>query len=240
MSGRGDGAGGMQHHVLHGPAFSALRVDLSAGESILAQPGSMIAMTPGFTVAVRAGVHMRGGRGLVRGIRSLFGGESFFTVVYTAKRDDQHVILAPDHMGEIRGIDTTAEEGWLLTRGAFLACGPDVGFGLHNAGMQGLLATRGLFFLKTMHAGTVFVTSYGGLVEQVLADGERFVLDNRNIVAFSDGMPFESVVLAGSLKDSVLSGEGFVVRFTGPGRILYQTRARPALGLLRGLVQSII
>jgi uncharacterized protein (AIM24 family) len=106
--------------------------------------------------------------------------------------------------------------------------------------MQGMLATRGLFFLKTVGTGTIFVTSYGGIVEQSLAAGERFVLDNRNIVAFSDGMPFESVVLAGSLKDSFLSGEGFVVRFTGPGRVLYQTRARPSLGLLRGLVQSLI
>ena len=127
-----------------------------------------------------------------------------------------------------------------MARGAFLACGPEVGFSLHNAGMQGMLATRGLFFLKTVGTGTIFVTSYGGIVEQSLAAGERFVLDNRNIVAFSDGMPFESVVLAGSLKDSFLSGEGFVVRFTGPGRVLYQTRARPSLGLLRGLVQSLI
>jgi uncharacterized protein (TIGR00266 family) len=219
----------MRHEVLHAPAFSALRLDLSAGGSVLAQPGSMIAMTPGFTVEVRAGIHLR----------SLFGGESFFTVVYTAKRDDQHVILAPDQMGEIRAMATTAEEGLLLARGGFLACGPEVGFDLHNAGMQGLLATRGLFFLRTRGAGTIFVSSYGGLVEQTLAAGERFVLDNRNIVAFSDGMAFESVVLAGSLKDSVLSGEGFVVRFTGPGRVLYQTRARPAIGLLRGLVQSI-
>jgi len=240
VSETGDGAASRRHDVLHGPAFSALRIDLAAGESILAQPGSMIAMTPGFTVDVRAGVHMQGGRGLVRGLRSLFGGESFFTVVYTAKRDGQHIMLAPDQMGEIRALETTAAEGLLLTRGAFLACGPEMGFGLHNAGMRGLLATRGLFFLKTLGAGTIFVTSYGGLVEQSLAVGERFVLDNRNIVAFSDGMPFESVVLAGSLKDSVLSGEGFVVRFTGPGRALYQTRARPALGLLRGLVQSIV
>jgi uncharacterized protein (TIGR00266 family) len=230
----------MRHEVLHAPAFSALRLDLSAGGSVLAQPGSMIAMTPGFTVEVRAGIHMQGRRGIVRGLRSLFGGESFFTVVYTAKRDDQHVILAPDQMGEIRAMATTAEEGLLLARGGFLACGPEVGFDLHNAGMQGLLATRGLFFLRTRGAGTIFVSSYGGLVEQTLAAGERFVLDNRNIVAFSDGMALESVVLAGSLKDSVLSGEGFVVRFTGPGRVLYQTRARPAIGLLRGLVQSII
>lgn len=230
----------MRHEVLHGPAFSALRLDMAAGESILAQPGAMLAMTPGYTVDVRAGMHMEGRRGLARGLRSLFGGESFFTVAYTAKRDDQHLVLAPDQMGEIRPLETASDRGLLLARGAFLACGPEVGFGLHNAGVQGMLATRGLFFLKTLGSGTIFVTSYGGIVEQPLADGERFVLDNRNIVAFSDGMPFESVVLAGSLKDSFLSGEGFVVRFTGPGRVLYQTRARPSLGLLRGLVQSLV
>jgi uncharacterized protein (TIGR00266 family) len=230
----------MRHDVLHAPAFSALRLEMREGESILAQPGSMMAMTPGFTVDVRAGVHMEGRRGLARGVRSLFGGESFFTVVYTAKRDAQHIVLGPDQMGEIRAIETNADRGLLLARGAFLACGPEVGFSLHNAGVQGMLATRGLFFLRTAGAGTIFVTSYGGIVEQSLEPGERFVLDNRNIVAFSAGMPFESVVLAGSLKDSFLSGEGFVVRFTGPGRVLYQTRARPSLGLLRGLFQSLV
>ncbi len=230
----------MRHEVLHGPAFSALRLDMAEGESVLAQPGAMLAMTPGFAIDVRAGMHMEGRRGFARGLRSLFGGESFFTVGYRAKRDDQHLVLAPDQMGEIRALEAAADDGLLLARGAFLACGPEVGFSLHNAGMQGMLATRGLFFLKTVGTGTIFVTSYGGIVEQSLAAGERFVLDNRNIVAFSDGMPFESVVLAGSLKDSFLSGEGFVVRFTGPGRVLYQTRARPSLGLLRGLVQSLI
>ncbi|MFM9058371.1 MAG: TIGR00266 family protein [Planctomycetaceae bacterium] len=230
----------MRHEVLHGPAFSALRLDVDTGQSILAQPGSMLAMTPGFTVDVRAGLHMEGRRGIARGLRSMFGGESFFTVVYTAKRSGQHIVLAPDQMGEIRALETDPAGGLLLARGAFLACGPEVSFGLHNAGVHGVLATRGLFFLKTSGAGTLFVTSYGGIVEQTLVDGERFVLDNRNIVAFSDGMPFESVVLAGSLKDSFFSGEGFVVRFTGPGRVLYQTRARPSLGLLRGLVQSIV
>lgn len=230
----------MRHGVIHGPAFSALRLDMSAGDSILAQPGSMLAMTPGLTVDVRAGLHMEGQRGVWRGVRSLFGGESFFTVVYTAKRDAQHIVLGPDHMGEIRAIETTTERGLLLARGAFLACEPAVGFTLYNAGVKGVLATHGLFFLRSAGNGTIFVTAYGGIVEQALEAGERFVLDNRNIVAFSDGMEFESVVLAGSLKDSFLSGEGFVVRFTGPGRVLYQTRARPSLGLLRGLFQSLV
>jgi hypothetical protein len=30
------------------------------------------------------------------------------------------------------------------------------------------------------------------------------------------------------------------VRFTGPGNVLYQTRARPSAGLLRGVINSVM
>lgn len=237
----------MNHAVLHGPAFSALRLELDEGSCVLAQPGSMLAMTPGFDVAVRAGLHMvRGGAGggsgvggFTGGVRSLFGGESFFTVVYSAKRPGQHLVLAPDHMGEILAVDVAGDDGMMVARGAFLACTPGLGFVLHNAGLQGMLATRGLFFLRTEGSGELFINGYGGIVEEILGAGERFVVDNRHVVAFSVGVAFESVVLAASLKDSLFSGEGFVVRFTGPGRVLYQTRARPSTGMLRGLFQTL-
>lgn len=229
----------MRHTVLHAPAFSTLRLDMVEGEAIHAQPGSMQAMTPGFNIEVKAGLHMGPKRGMLGGVRSMFGGENFFTVVYKAKRNDQHLMLAPDQMGDIRAIEVTPESGLKLARGAFLASTPELTFDLHNAGMHGVLATRGLFFLKTVGSGTLFLSSYGGIVEQPLAEGERFVLDNRNIVAFTESMVFESVVLTKSIKDSFLSGEGFVVRFTGPGKVLYQTRARPSLGLIRGFLQTL-
>lgn len=237
----------MNHAVLHGPAFSALRLELDEGSCVLAQPGSMLAMTPGFDVDVRAGLNMAGGGSGVGaftgGVRSLFGGESFFTVVYSAKRPGQHLVLAPDHLGEILAVDVAGdgagEVGMMVARGAFLACTPGLGFVLHNAGLQGMLATRGLFFLRTEGSGRLFINGYGGIVEEMLGVGERFVVDNRHVVAFSVGMAFESVVLAASLKNSFLSGEGFVVRFTGPGRVLYQTRARPSTGMLRGLFQTL-
>jgi uncharacterized protein (TIGR00266 family) len=229
----------MRHTILHAPTFSTLRLDMAEAEAIHSQPGSMQAMTPGFQIEVKAGLHMHGKRGALGGMRSLFGGENFFTVIYRAKRDGQHIMLAPEQMGEILAIDVTPETGLKLARGAFLASSPELSFDLYNAGMQGMLATRGLFFLKTVGSGTLFLSSYGGVIEQTLAEGERFVLDNRNIVAFTDTMSFESVVLTKSLKDSLFSGEGFVVRFTGPGKLIYQTRARPSIGLIRGLFQTI-
>ena len=212
---------------------------MSEGEAILAQPGAMQAMTPGFHIEVKLGLQQGEKRGVFGGMRSVFGGESFFSVIYKAKRDAQHLMLAPAQMGEIRTVEVAAEGGLLLAPGAFLACTPELGFELHYAGMKGLLATRGLFFLKTDGVGTLFLSSYGGVIEQTLAEGERFVLDNRNIVAFSHTLAYESVVLTKSLKDSFFSGEGFVVRFTGPGKLIYQTRARPSVGMIRGLFQAI-
>jgi uncharacterized protein (AIM24 family) len=39
------------------------------------------------------------------------------------------------------------------------------------------------------------------------------------------------------LKDSVLSGEGLVNRYTGPGEVIYQTRAQERKsGILTGLL----
>ena len=161
----------MLHKVLHGPTFSALRLDMTEGESILSQPGAMLAMTPGFAVEVKAGFHMEGARGLGRGVRSLFGGESFFTVVYRSKRDDQHLVLAPEQMGEIHGLEVGPDSEFLLARGAFLACSPDISFSLHNAGVHGVLATRGLFFLKTVGSGTVFAPEkVSSFVSQGLGD----------------------------------------------------------------------
>ncbi len=229
----------MKHEVLHAPSFSVLRLDMNEGETILAQPGAMQAMTPGFNIEVRMGLHMSGKKGMRGGMRSLFGGESLFTVSYSAKRDAQHIMLAPDQMGEIRQVEINPESNLLLAKGSFLACEDTVSFALHYAGAKGLLATHGLFFLRTGGTGSLYLSSYGGVIEQTLAADERIVIDNRNIVAFTDGMPFESVVLTKSTKDSFLSGEGFVVRFTGPGKVLYQTRARPSTGLLRGLVAGI-
>ena len=229
----------MKHEVVHAPAFSALRLSFDAGESVVAQPGAMQAMTTGFDMTVRAGAQMGGKRGVMASARSLMGGESLFAVTYTAKREAQELLLAPEEMGEIRALEIGSEHRLTLARGSFLACETSVSFGLTNVGLRGLMAARGLFFLQTAGSGRLFLSSFGGVLERELGQDERFVIDNRNLVAFSSQMRFEPVVLSGSLRDSLLSGEGFVVRFTGPGTVLHQTRARPSLGLFRGLLQTV-
>ena len=46
-----------------------------------------------------------------------------------------------------------------------------------------------------------------------------------------------TVKVAESIRQSYLSGEGLVNRFTGPGKLLYQTRARPSRGFFRTMLE---
>jgi uncharacterized protein (TIGR00266 family) len=226
----------MNYQILHAPTFSTLKVQCQPGDIVRAQPDSMLCMSTGFEVTAELGTQMAGKRGFGSAFRSLFAGESFFTACYAAKRADQWIELAPRDLGETKALDTRGGDRWLIASGAYLASLGEVRFELKYAGVQGLFAMRGLYYLRTVGPGDVFLASYGAVVEHTLAEGERFVVDNRHVLAFSDGMPFESVTLTKSVRHAFFSGEGFVVRFTGPGRVLYQTRARPSAGFIKSFL----
>ncbi len=226
----------MQHQIAHGPVFTTLEFECAAGETVIAQPGSMLAMTTGFELNARVGAQMQGG-GISRALRSVAVGESFFAAVYTAKRDNERLTLAPEHLGDIRALEVDASHRYLIAGGAFLAGAGKLQLDASYAGVKGLMTTRGLFLMRAEGEGQLFIASHGSLIQRDLAAGERYVLDNRYIVAFDRDMQYETVKVAGSLRHSFMSGEGFVNRFTGPGMLLYQTRARPSQGFLRGLFQ---
>ncbi len=226
----------MLHAIEHGPSFTSIEFTCGVGESVVAQPGAMLAMTTGFDLSARAGAQMRGGSGLRRAFGSLAAGESFFAAIYTARRDGEKLMLAPDQAGDIRAIEIGEDRRYLIAPGAFLACTPGVELAAVYAGMRGFLATRGLFLMRTEGQGSLFLCSHGAFVERQLAEGERYVLDNQYIVAFSHSLHYETVKVAGSLRHSLLSGEGLVNRYTGPGMLLFQTRTRPRGGFWRNLL----
>ncbi len=226
----------MRHTIAHAPTFTTLEFDLDAGEAVTVQPGCMLGMTTGFDLRAGMGTHVKGKRGLVRAVRSSLAGENFLAAVYTAKRDRERLLLAPGEQGEIHALEVRPGNHHFIAPGAFLACWGKVQLSVEYAGVRGWMATRGLFLMRTEGEGTVFVSSHGALRNLPLAVGERYVLDNRYIVAFSDTVRFETVTISGSIRHSFLSGEGLVNRYTGPGSLLFQTRARPSGGFLRGLV----
>jgi len=94
-------------------------------------------------------------------------------------------------------------------------------------GARGFFGGGGLILLKVSGQGRVIAASYGAIVERQLAAGERYVVDTGHIVGFENTIGF-TVEKSGSWKSTILGGEGFVCRLTGPGRVLMQSRSEEA------------
>jgi uncharacterized protein (TIGR00266 family) len=215
----------MQVDILARPAAAAARCHLQPGESLVAEVGSMIAMTAGMNVVTTS--RKRGG-GLMAGIKRMFAGESMFVNEFTANAPDQRLHLAPALMGDI--VHHRLDGGSLVVQGSsWLASSADItidatwqGFG------KALFSGEGAFWLKLAGAGDVLLSSYGA-VTPVEVDGE-YVVDNGHIVAFEDTLQFRMAKAGTSLVGSFLGGEGLVCRFSGRGRLWCQSHNAPDFG----------
>lgn len=227
----------MEFQVEHGPVFSILEFELDEADSVVAQPNSMLSMTGG--IQLSAAVGRRGaGSGIWSGFKSLLGGENFFTAEYAAKTAGQKLTLAPDSHGDILTIPLANEGGYYLTRGSYLANVGQCELSIKYGGIKGVMSKKGLFLLHACGGGTVFCQCFGAVIQRELAEGEKFFVDNRFVVAFSDTIDFQLVKATDSVRASLMSGEGLVNRYTGPGHLYYQTRGKPSSGLLTRLFDA--
>ncbi|MCM2371440.1 TIGR00266 family protein [Aporhodopirellula aestuarii] len=255
----------MQFQVQHSPVFSTLEISLAQNEFVVAQPNSMLTMTAGIGISAHIGrqspkdnvaVDSDTSRdsapntGGVRsakpkrkhswtgGFKSLLGGESFFTAEFRAKSDGETVVLAPESYGDIVVLNLGGETGFYLTRGSYLANTGQTDIRTIYGGLKGLMSKKGLFLMHASGAGHVFCQSYGSVVHRELAADETIFVDNRFMVAFSDTVTYKLVKATESVRDSLMSGEGLVNRYTGPGHVYYQTRGRPSGGFLSVLLDA--
>ncbi|HJN17906.1 MAG TPA: TIGR00266 family protein, partial [Armatimonadota bacterium] len=96
------------------------------------------------------------------------------------------------------------------------------------AGAKGFFGGEGLFLLKCTGTGDLFVSSYGAIHEVTLEAGQQYKVDTGHIVAFEESVTY-AVEKVGGWKSTILSGEGLVSTYTGPGRVYMQTRNIDAL-----------
>lgn len=226
----------MEFQIRHAPVFTVLEFQLDDSEEVVAQPDSMISITPGIRISAAIGQPKTGT--VWSGFKSLLGGESFFRAIFRAKRDGQTLLLAPDNYGDILPISLEGMGNIYLSRGSYLAHIGQCDLTTKYGGMKGLFSKKGLFLLHASGTGTLFCQTYGAILEKELAEGEQFLIDNRYVVAFSDTITYQLVKAAESMQDSLMSGEGLVNRYTGPGRLYYQTRVKPSISIIGHLLNA--
>lgn len=210
----------MQTEILYRPCYSLAVVRLESGEALVAEGGAMVSMSA--TLEIRTST--RGG--LLKGLaRSILGDENFFQNTFRAKDGPGELTLAPALPGDIIELDLAGE--MLLQSGSYLASQPDITVDTKWGGAKSFFAGEGLCLLKASGRGSLLVSSYGAMHEKQLAAGERYVVDTGHIVAF-DGSTSYQVRRVGGIKSTLFGGEGLVAEFSGPGRVLLQTRGPAA------------
>ncbi|HEV7474026.1 MAG TPA: TIGR00266 family protein [Pyrinomonadaceae bacterium] len=223
---RGQG-GGYKYEVLHQPAFSLAVIQLQAEQSIQAEAGAMVSMSANIELQSQ----MKGG--LFGAIKRAAGGESAFVSTFTARSGPGEVTFAPGAPGDIAAIELN-NQTFFVQSSSYLAGDASLTVDTKWGGAKSFFGGEGLFVLMVQGRGLLLVSSFGAIHRKVLRAGERYVVDTGHLVAWEGTTQYTLRKAAAGFFRSIVSGEGIVAEFSGPGEILIQTRNLAALaGLLK-------
>jgi uncharacterized protein (TIGR00266 family) len=193
-------------------------VDLSPGETIIAEADAMQAMSADL------GMKAKTNGGFFSALaKKLFGGESFFVNEFSNDSGGVlRVTIAQDVPGEILELDVREGHELCLQKGAFLACTPGVKLRASWAGFVSWISGEGLVKLQASGSGKLWYGAYGGIIKREVS-GELKV-DDGHLVAYDPSLKLK-MAMAGGFFASMFGGEGLVTRLVGNGTVYIQTRS---------------
>ncbi|MFL6468098.1 MAG: TIGR00266 family protein [Pyrinomonadaceae bacterium] len=230
--GRGVGRGYTWEVRFQG-AFALAVVQLQADQSIAAESGAMVSMSSN----VELHSEMKGG--VFGALKRAVGGESAFVSTFTARGGNGEVTLAPGAPGDIAGIEMQ-NQSFMVQASSYLAGDTSLSVETKFGGAKSFFGGEGLFVMQVAGAGLLLVSSFGAIHRKTLRPGEQYVIDTGHLVAWEGHMQYNLRRAARSgLFRSMMSGEGMVAEFAGPGEVLIQTRNLAAFaGMLKPFFPS--
>jgi uncharacterized protein (TIGR00266 family) len=210
-----------------------LHVSLQKGDKIYCESDAMVMMEANLDLKGS----MTGGIGGAL-MRRFANGESFFQQQIEAVRGEGDCLLSPTLPGAMQIVDVGAKQ-YLLNDGAFVAAtsGTEMKVRTQNIGNALFAQSGGFFVMETSGTGQVVVSGFGSMFELDVAPGKDVIIDNSHVVCWDNSLRYEISVTTGStggglggmlgnLVNSVTSGEGIVLRFSGTGKVFICSRNR--------------
>lgn len=195
----------------HKPDYSFLTVQLPAGKTLKVEASAMATMDTNVQMKTK----FKGG------LKRFLTGESLFINEFTAQNGAGELCIAPAAPGDMEHLYLDNETVY-LQNSAYVASHPDIDIATKWQGLvKGFFSGEKLFLIKASGQGDLWFNSYGGIMQIDVKDS--YVVDTGHIVAFTDGLDYK-VSKVGGYKSLFLSGEGFVCRFSGEGKVWIQTR----------------
>ena len=204
----------MKYNIVSAPSYSLIEMNLSEGESVIVEPGSMAWMD----TTIKPKTEMKGG--FFAGIKRRFAGESFFLNTYTAAGGSGNIGIAPGYSGDII-VRELNNETLYMERGAYLCHVGNIETSATWEGFSGMFA-EGMFGLRVSGTGLLFFGSYGD-VQEVEVNGS-YTVDNGYAVAWEETLDY-SIGRSGRSIRSFLFGDQLICRYHGSGKLWIQTRS---------------
>ncbi len=207
----------MEYKIENKPVFTTLKVLLNQGETVRAEGGAMVSMSP--TLELKA---KKQGKGLGGMFKAAMGGEGMFVSEYTATGGAGELILAPPTIGDILSFDISGQTIYAQS-GAYLASSGELELSTKGS-FKSMFSGEGLFLQKISGNGKVFLSSYGAIFEKTISAGETYIVDAGHMVAFEENVTYTIKKAAKGFFSTIASGEGLVCHFTGQGKLWVQNR----------------
>ncbi len=205
-------------YQIQGETTPVVICQLSSGESMITEKGSMVWMSPNMEMQTSAG-------GLGKAFGRMFSGESIFQNIYTAKDGSGMIAFASSFPGNIRVVEVTPDHPVVVQKSAFLAAeqGVELSVFFQKKLGAGFFGGEGFIMQKISGRGTAFLEIDGSRVEYDLRAGEQMIVDTGNL-AMMDATCSIDIQAVKGVKNMFFGGEGvFNTIVTGPGRIVLQT-----------------
>ena len=214
-----------------------LHVSMKQGETIYCESDAMVMMETALDLKGK----MTGGLGSAI-MRRFANGESFFQQHIEAVRGSGDCLLSPTLPGAIEVVDVGARQ-YLLNDGAFVAAtsGTEMKVRTQSIGNALFAQSGGFFVMETAGTGQVVVSGFGSMFQLDVEPGKDVVIDNSHVVCWDNSLKNEISVTTGggasgggiggflgNIVNSVTSGEGIVLRFSGSGKVFICSRNRDA------------
>ena len=207
----------MQYQIT-GEPMPVVICDLSAGESMITEKGSMVWMSPNMEMQTSAG-------GIGKAFGRMFSGESMFQNIYTAQGGPGMIAFASSFPGAIRAVEITPDRPVIAQKSAFLAAeeGVELSVFFQKKLGAGFFGGEGFIMQKLSGHGMAFLEIDGSSVEYDLGPGQQMIVDTGNLAMIDATCSIDIKSIKG-VKNALFGGEGlFNTVVTGPGHIVLQT-----------------
>ena len=194
------------------PDYAFLTVKIPADKTLRVEASAMATMDTNLVMKTKA----KGGLG------RFLTSESIFINEFTAQNGPGEIGIAPASPGDLGHVFLRGDTIF-LQNSAFVASDLGVQVETKWQGLtKGFFSGESLFLIRCSGQGDLWFNTYGGMI-MLDVDGD-YVVDTSNIVAFTEGLDY-SITKVGGYKSLFFSGEGFVCRFSGKGKVWIQTRS---------------